>query len=306
MPVNKEELVKDLDSPEYQTIAKEALAKKDFIIRNKTEETAFLDRYKTDVIEKEIPSKINEVHSQYDKDIKELYGAERSQGEKTYEYLKRVATARNSEHQKAVDEVKVLKEQIKGGDPTGTIRKQLEEAENKVKTVIAEKDKELNEYKTKVSSTERVSQVRSVYSDLKGTFKKEKPALWDRTEKAILDEAFNQSVIKDGKLFMTNADGSIRKDAQYNEITVDAFLKNEFKDVVDPKYVQGGGGAAPKGGEGNRGVDPKTVTEENFSAPESVKSRDDLVTYMMTIGLVRGSEQFNKIYKKHSEKLPIF
>lgn len=307
MPVNKEELAKDLETPEYQKLVAETLAKKEFIVRTKDEETGFLDRFKTDVIEKEIPVKIKAVHDQYDKDIKETFGLDRDQNEKSYDYLKRAGKAKLAELDGLRSKMITLEEQIKKGDPTGAFQKQLDEAENKYKTALAQKDQELTELRTKMTTTEKSSAVSTIYAGLKSAFKTSLPPLFARTEKGLLDEAVSRAaVIQDGGksvLAMTNADGSPMKDAQFNVITVEAWLKAELKDVIDDKKPQGGGGS--KGEDPNKKDDPTKITVDNFVMPETVKAKTDLMEYMQSLGLKRGTEAFNKIWDKHSKTLTL-
>jgi hypothetical protein len=308
MPVNKEELAKDLETPEYQTIVKETLAKNDFVIRTKDEETGFLDRYKNDVIEKEIPKKISEVHSQYDKDVKELFGLDRNQNEKSYDYMKRAASAKLGELQSYADKVKGLEEQIKKGDPTGALGKKLEEAEAQYKAQLEAKDKELGELRGKMQSTERRSAVDTVYAGIKSAFKKELPPLFARTEKAILDEVYSRAGWTDigGKqtLVLMNADGTVQKDGTFNPITVESYLKTELKEVIEEKRAQGGAGSsgAP---DPNAGKNSNEITKDNFIKPETIKSKGDLMDYMLSIGLKRGEKNFNEIWDKFKADLPL-
>lgn len=295
MPVNKEELAKDLETPEYQTIVKETLGKKNFVIRTQQEETELLDRHKKDVIEKEIPTKIKEVHDRYDKDIEEVYGAKRNQDEKSYEFLKRVAKAN-------VDEVTRLKEEIKKGDPSGTLQKQLQEAEDRAKKAIEERDGKIKSLEQEITTTRKSSSVTQAYAGIKSRFKKDLPPLFDVTEKAILNEVTGNSVLKDGVLYMANADGSIRKDTSFKEITVDAYLETQFKDLLEP--------AKPKGGTGsknhddpNAGKDVKSITKDNFVVPTEVTSKTQLMDYMLEKGLVRGTKQFTEIWDAFSKDL---
>jgi hypothetical protein len=308
MPVNKEELAKDLETPEYQTIVKETLAKKDFIIRTKDEETGFLDRYKTDVIEKEIPKKVADIHNQYDKDVKELFGLDRNQNEKSYDYMKRAASAKLSELQTYADKVKGLEEQIKKGDPTGAIAKKLEEAEAQYKNQLEAKDKELGDLRNKMSTTEKRSAVDTVYAGIKSAFKKDLPALFARTEKAILDEIYGRAGWSDvgGKqvLVLMNPDGTVAKDGSFNPITVESYLRGELKEVIEEKKAQGGAGSsgAP---DPNAGKKSDEITKDNFIKPETVKTRDDLMTYMLSVGLKRGQNNFNEIWSTFSKDLPL-
>lgn len=299
MPVDKAELAKDLaENPEYQTLAVAELTKKEFVVRDKATDTTFLENYKKDVIEKEIPGKIKEVHDRYDKDVEETFGVKRNQDEKSYDYLKRAGKLK-------LAEIADLNEKIKKGDSSGVLTKKLADAEEQYKNQLAAKDTEISEIKTKFGQTEKSAAMDRAYAGVRSLFKKDLPPLFSRTERAVLDDILKTAVMKDGVIYAGNADGSIKKTPAFVEIKMEDYLKEEFKEVIETKKITGGGGS---GGEGKgKEIDPSTITLETFVAPETVKSQDDLMTYMMEIGLQRGSKVFNDIFKKHGieKKLPL-
>lgn len=303
MPVNKEELAKDLETPDYQNLVKDTLSKKDFIVRTKDEETQFQERFKTDVIEKEIPSKISAVHSQYDKDVEAVTGVKRNQDEKSYEYVKRVlGDLKSQSSDELKKEVQDLKKQIAEGDKTGATAKALQEAEEKYKTSLAEKDNLIKSLQEKQSGVERESILTREYAEIKRTFKKDLPPLFDRTEKAILADVLSTAVIVEGKMYVGDGNGGVKKDASFNPIPISAKLKEEFKAVIDGAAPKGGGGT--KGGGSNNDADPSKITVDNFEMPETVKNGTELIDYMMEQGLKRGTKQFDEIYAKFRVQLP--
>jgi hypothetical protein len=63
-----------------------------YVVRSQADETSYLETYKNTVVEKEIPTRIKQVHDQYDTDIFELTGERKLPNEKTYDFLKRKIT----------------------------------------------------------------------------------------------------------------------------------------------------------------------------------------------------------------------
>jgi hypothetical protein len=304
MPVPKEELLKDLDTPEYQTIVKEALSKKNFVVQTKEENTSFLDRYKADVIEKEIPTRIKAVHDQYDNDIKSLYGVERDSNEKSYDYLKRAAAQSNAALKTSQDKIAELEEAIKNGKGTETIRQKLEQEELKYQKELKAHKARIAELEKSQQITTRQADVKLLYGEIKKTFIKQLPSMFAKAEAATLNEVINNSTVKDGVLYMTNADGSIMKDNDFNEITVENYLKKEFKDVIEKKREQGGAGSGNgTGADGGGGIDPDKYTVDNFPMKDSVKTRGELMDYMISLGIKRQSVAWNTIYKKFTAKM---
>jgi hypothetical protein len=301
MAVNKEELAKDLETPEYQQFVKETLAKKEFVIRSKDEETQFQTRFKTDVIEKEIPLKIKAVHDQYDKDTKELFGIDRNQDEKSYDYYKRAVSVKFADYENAKKELVTLKEQIAKGDTSGATAKQLQEAEEKARLALAEKDKEIADLRGKQTITEKRALLNSVYAEVKASFKKDLPTFFTKAEKAALDEALSIAVVKDGQLFKGDGKGGVAKDASFNDIPLKTYLLEEFKDVIDTTTPKSGSGSS--GGGGNN-TDPASITVDNFVMPGEVKTRSDLDGHLLELGIKKGTDQFNKIYRKFAANLP--
>jgi hypothetical protein len=301
MPVDKTELAKDLESPEYQELVKETLGKKDFIVRSKADETGFLDRFKADVIEKEMPARVKSIHDQYDKDTKELFGIDRNQDEKSYEYLKRAAKAKLGELDTLQGKIAGLEEQIKKGDPSGALTKKLEDAEKIYQAELKKWQDKANELEQRSTLTERKALVSTVYAGIKKDFKAALPPLFDRVERTLLQEAETLAVIKDGKLYLGDGNGGIKKDAQFNEITLEDYLKGELKDVIEVRRNQPGAGSGNPAG----APDPSTITAENFERPVSVKTKQDLTEAMLKAGLKRGTKVYDDIWKKHAAGLPL-
>lgn len=303
MPVDKTELAKDLETPEYQTLVKDALVKKEFTIRTKDEENTFRENHKKDVIEKEIPLKIKEVHDRYDKDVEEVSGLKRETNEKSYDFVKRALKANTGDAAALKTEIADLKKQIKEGDKTGATAAALKEAEEKFKTSLAEKDQLIAKLQGETSETKKSALLTSDYAALKPSFVKALPPMFDRTEKAILAEALALGIVADdGKLYLSDGKGGVKKDGSFNPIPMAVYLKEEFKGVIDT--AAGKGGAGSKGAPDPNQADPNAITPENFTVPETVKSGGDLLDYMLTLGIKRGTDQFTKIWDKHRVALP--
>lgn len=300
MPVNKEELAKDLETPEYQELVKTKLTEKKFVVRDEASDKTYLENYKKDVLEKEIGPRIAEVHTLYDKDIKELFGVDRTQDEKSYDYLKRAAKGKLTGLEQKITE---LTDQIKKGDPTGALTKKLEEAEALYQKTIKERDDELATLKGQVANSAKATKLMEAYVDVKKKFKASLPAFFAKYEKQALDEILAKSVLgTDGKLYQGDGSGGIKKDASFNPVPIEKLLIEEFKDVIDDKAPAGGAGSGK--GSDNK-IDPNTLNKDNFERPAEVKTQEQLMTYMLEIGLVRGTKVFNEIYSKHGQGLPL-
>lgn len=293
MPVDKAELAKDLDSPEYQELVKSELAKKEFVIQDKATYNSTLEKFKTEGAHEQIKV----VHDKYDKDIKDLFGIDRTTNEKSYDYLKRAAGEKLTGLTKQID---TLNDQIKKGDPTGVLAKKLEEAENLYKTVIKEKDDAFNKLRGEADQAGKNVALTSIYAGVKSLFKKELPPMFAEIEKSVLNELLKDSVLKDGVLYLGEA-GVPKRNKAFEEVKMEDHLKEKFKDVIDVKRIAGGGGSGA--GNGNEGkIDPNTYSKDNIVVPENVKTKSDLVGHLNELGIPRGTKQYNDIYSALSKK----
>lgn len=297
MPIDKAELATVLATdPEIEKIATEALTKKGFIVRDKAADTTFMDNYKRDVIEKEIPGEIAKVHSQYDRDIESSLGVKKDPNEKSYDFLKRAAKVTvDGLNGKIAEYEKTIKEK---GDPQGIWQKKIEDAETKARLALEERDKKIGELTSSNEKATKSILLQQEYSEIKKSFKKDLPAMFSTLEKYKLDEILAASVVKDGKLYLGDGLGGIKKDASFKEIPIQDHFKVEFKDVIEEPRKQGGANSGNGNGNPNPGVDPNTTTVDNFQMPSDVKTQDDLMSHLLKSGIPRGSEQFNKIWNK--------
>lgn len=277
------------------------LAEKKMVVRTEAGETAFLERHKTDVIEKEIPTKINEVHTKYDNDIKALTGIDREQNEKTYDYLKRSVNSTKSTLQSKIDTLEEAAK--KGGDPDGVFQRQIDDLQESNKTLTANlqvKTDEIVQLQGKFQAESHRQKVMEVYSPIKATFKKDLPDYFSYGEQQILDKVVKNSKLHNGVLIALNEDGTIMKDTSLNPITVEQVLKSEFKDAITTNVPGGTGGT---GSSGN--VDLDKITSETFELPANIKSQEQLTDHLFSIGLPNTDPKFKEIYKKHSKGLPL-
>lgn len=306
MPVNKDELAQDIaTNPEYQTIVKTELAKKEFVIHDKTEHTAYLDRVKSTTIEQELPkqldAKISETYSRIDKDVKELYGIDRNTNEKTHEYLKRAAKTRNDELASSKATIIELNEAIKKGDPTGVWSKKLEETQQLYQSQLAAKDQEIEGVRKQAGGLATKAKIDLTFVDIKKDFKKALPPMFDITQEAILSSVSSQvKTGEDGQLYMIDAAGAWVLDGTFSKVPLTNYLRDKFKDVIEIKKIVPGSGSHQ---EPPPDIDPTKLTLETFPMKPSIKTKPELMDYMNSIGLKRGTTEYNRIWGKFSVNL---
>jgi hypothetical protein len=238
-----------------------------------------------------------------DRELKETSGVDRETNEKTSDYLKRVVKSKSEAIETSARKIKELEAAIAAGDTSAAMKKRLDEEEQKFKVLLSKKDKELEDVRGEAVRYRKAADIKLIYGEIKKGFVKTLPPMFATAEAATLDEVVRNSTEKEGRLYMANADGSIRKDASYNEITVEDYLKAAFKEVIETKRQQGGGGS---GGNGpDPGTDPSKLTDENFPMRADIKTKAALMDYMISLGLKQGTEQFNKIYAKFGRPMTV-
>jgi hypothetical protein len=265
---------------------------------NQESKQGLLDRYKEDILNKEIPGKIKEVHDKYDESFKNL-GFERKQDEKTYHAVERILKEQK-------ERIEALAAAGKGGqeyeNKLQEFKRKQEEIESNAQKTIAEKDKELEELRNKYQMTEKQTKLQEVFAPIKAKFKSDLPSYFQSHERTVLNEVLKNTAEKDGKLIMLNSDGSEMKDNSFNNVTAESYLAEQFKDVFkDERKPQGGTGA--NGSDPNK--DTKNITVESFVLPPNVKTRGDLMNYLVDKGLDMRSKPYLEIYNKHKEKLSV-
>lgn len=265
----------------------------EFIVRTSEEETAFLENFENDRIGK----RIGEVHGQYDKDILEVSGVERKQGEKTYDYNKRVIRefkekADSRSDDKLTARITELETQLE----TASNAKEVKALMDKIKELNDNHQTELSSYQTKLQQKDVEFSVRGglvglEFSDLipesvRSTF----------IERAILETTKKGKVI-DGKVVYVNEEGEILRNKEtMAPLTSQDILKDSLKDVLKESRKVTGNGTPPKVPQEKDGVVELSM--------EGIKTRDDITKAMQQAGIPYGSDKWDKTYMEMRSKLP--
>ena len=261
--------------------------------------------------EEAIKPQVREIYTRLEGDIKTITGIEKQPNEKAYDYLKRAVPEFATKKQG--DEMKKLQEQIeeykakieKGTDPEGHWQEKLTQAENKYKTELEKIQNELKTERQNVSAATKRRILSEIHSPIKTNYRSDLPSYFFTTEKQILKEALENSVVvqdEKGNEILVEADenGEPKKDASFQYVPVSKRLEEAFKDAVKKDPKKGGAGSNPSGDDP---IDPSKITVDNFEMPEGVKTKGQLTTHLMELGLKQGSDIFDKIYDKHSANL---
>ena len=218
-----------------------------------------------------IGTKIGALHGQYDADILSITGVKKNDGEKSYDYAKRVLTEYKTQIAStatiqaqlanANKEVEKLKQKLADGAGDEQLKQQLKDAKAQVTqlqtqltTKEAEFKKNLAELETKNLNTRVDFAFETATTGLKF-----KDGITDAVKKILLDSAKAEVLAKgtpdfidDGKggkkLVFRGADGNVLNNPKNNlsPYTIEELVaESSIKDVIDTGKQQHGGGTKP-------------------------------------------------------------
>lgn len=263
-----------------------------------------------------IGTKIGALHGQYDSDILSITGIAKNNGEKSYDYAKRVLNDYKSQigstatiqaqFANAQKEVQTLKDKLAAGAGDETIKQQLKDAKAQVtqlQTQLTTKETEFNEAKTKLEG--QIKDVHVDYAFQAATNAlKFKAGITEGIQKILLASAKAEVLAKgtpdfvdDGKggktLVFRGADGNVLNNPanNLNPFTVqELVMQTSIKDVIDTGKQQSGGGTKPimtipGAGSGATLLDLSSVKNQ-LDADKAIES------YLLSNGLTRDSAEF--------------
>lgn len=294
--MKKDEVIKILD----------AKPEADFVIRTADEEKEYLTNHQKQIEEQVIPGKISELHNRYDEDVFSVTGLKKGTTEKTYDFIKRVLGDFKTKAEKAeafTSEIATLKQQIKDGTADKQTLADLEAVRKAYKDLETNKDNELKKVKGEFEQYKIKSEILSARQGM--NFKKGIP---DVAVNALVDQAISKlatmASYQDGKLVFVK-DGTVMRNAHnaLNPYTAAELLKEELKDVIDSGQNKPGGPDLSK--EVGKEYKDGKLTKIAIIVPDTVKTKEDLSKHLVSIGLLRGTEEYMLAYKEYSASLPL-
>lgn len=273
-----------------------------------------------------INTKIGEIHGRYDEDVKTVTGIEKNQGEKSYDYVKRVLADLKTKSDGAPDlqsyenEIATLKSQIANGKGDEAIRQQLKDAQAELATLKTQYDTDKQawgnkekEFSQQITSIQVDTQFEKAVAGLK--FKAGYPESIQKTllssaKSAILGAYKPDWVEADGQRIMVFRDknGEIlrNKANSLNPYTASELISEQLKEVIDNGRIITGAGTQ---GQGN-GQSGSAEVFNIAGAKTQVEADEMIVKYLMQNGETRGSASFAEKQKKLRQengvdKLPI-
>lgn len=259
-----------------------------------------------------IGTKIGALHGQYDADILGITGINKNQGEKSYDYLKRVlndyktqltSTATiQAQLANAKTEIETLKQKLADGSGDETIKQQLKDAKKLASDLQTQLTQSATELATQKENYEK--QIKGIYVDnafseaISGL--KFKAGITDSIKNVLLNAAKAEVLAKgtpdfiesNGKkvLVYRDAAGNVLNNPANNLnpfTTQELLMQTSIKDVIDPVKKQPGGGTGPIQRHNT------SVTILDLTGAKTQVEADKIIeSYLLGNGLTRDSAEF--------------
>lgn len=270
-----------------------------------------------------IGTKIGALHGQYDADILSISGISKADGEKTYDYLKRVL----GDYKTKLDGTKTLSAQLEAqkkkvteleaklaaGGSDEAVKQQLKDARHQVtqlQTQLTAKTEELDNAKKDYEKKEKDLQVGFAFTNATAGIKF-KADVSEPVRKILLAAAKDEILAKgtpdfidDGKggkkLVLRDAAGNTLNNPKnnLNPYTIEELvMETSLKDVIDTGRQQPGGGTKP-----NPQPDHRAVNLDLSTAKTQQEADIQIENYLLSTGLTRDNVEFgNKALEIRNE-----
>ena len=270
-----------------------------------------------------IGTKIGALHGQYDADILSISGISKADGEKTYDYLKRVL----GDYKTKLDGTKTLSAQLETqkkkvteletklatGGSDEVVKQQLKDARHQVtqlQTQLTAKTGELDKAKKDYEKKEKDLQVGFAFTNATAGIKF-KADVSEPVKKILLAAAKDEILAKGTPDFIDDGNGGkklVLRDATGNTLnnpknnlnpyTIEELvMETSLKDVIDTGRQQSGGGTNP-----NPQSDHRTVNLDLSAAKTQQEADVQIENYLLSTGLTRDNVEFgNKALEIRNE-----
>ena len=270
-----------------------------------------------------IGTKIGALHGQYDADILSISGISKADGEKTYDYLKRVL----GDYKTKLDGTKTLSAQLEAqkkkvteletklaaGGSDEAVKQQLKDARHQVtqlQTQLTAKTDELDRAKKDYEKKEKDLQVGFAFTNATAGIKF-KADVSEPVRKILLAAAKDEILAKGTPDFVDDGNGGkklVLRDAAGNTLnnpknnlnpyTIEELvMETSLKDVIDTGKQQPGGGTKP-----NPSSDHRTFNLDLSTAKTQQEADIQIENYLLSTGLTRDNVEFgNKALEIRNE-----
>ena len=270
-----------------------------------------------------IGTKIGALHGQYDADILSISGMSKADGEKTYDYLKRVlgdyktkldgTKTLSAQFETQKKKVTELEAKLAAGGSDEAVKQQLKDARHQVtqlQTQLTAKTEELDKAKKDYEKKEKDLQVGFAFTNATAGIKF-KADVSEPVRKILLAAAKDEILAKGTPDFVDDGNGGkklVLRDAAGNTINnpknnlnpytiKELVMETSLKDVIDTGKQQPGGGTKP-----NPSSSQRTFNLDLSTAKTQQEADVQIENYLLSTGLTRDNIEFgNKALEIRNE-----
>lgn len=261
-----------------------------------------------------IGTKIGALHGAYDADILKITGITKNNGEKSYDYAKRVLNnyktqlgsvdTLKSQIETQKTEITSLKEKLASNSTDETLKQQLSDAQNRVSELQKQlKTKETEFQNSNEAHKKEVKDIQVNYAFANATSGlKFKAGISDELQKVLLNAAKAEILAKGAPDFIDNNGTKVLvyRDTNGNILnnpanslnpytTKELLMQTSIKDAIDTGKQQPGSGT-------NNIVNNKDNNSplDLSSAKTQIEADKSIESYLLSQGITRDSEQFSE------------
>lgn len=277
-----------------------------------------------------IGARIGALHGQYDTDIFNVTGIKKNEGEKSYDYAKRILNEFKTKAEStaslqgkltaANNKITELNQKIANGEGDEALRQQLKDTKTQVTQLQSQlSESAANFVKEKAALEDKLKGMRVDYAfETAISGLKFKAGIPESIHKVLLESAKNEvfakgtpDFIDDGKggqkLVLRDSNGTILNNPSnnLNPYTLkELVLQSSLKDVIDLGKQQPGGGTGPT-------IQKTGTSTLDFSGVKTqVDANNVIEKYLLAEGLTRDSKEFAtkslELYNEHKvSELPL-
>lgn len=261
-----------------------------------------------------IGTKIGALHGAYDADILKITGITKNNGEKSYDYAKRVLNnyktqlgsvdTLKSQIETQKTEIASLKEKLASNSTDEAIKQQLSDAQNRVSELQKQlRTKEIEFQNSNEAHKKEVKDIQVNYAFANATSGlKFKAGISDELQKVLLNAAKAEILAKGTPDFIDNNGTKVLvyRDANGNILnnpanslnpytTKELLMQTSIKDAIDTGIQQNGSGTE------NITIDTNNNSPLDLSSAKTQIEADKYIeSYLLSQGITRDSEQFSE------------
>lgn len=224
-----------------------------------------------------------------------LTGIAKKEKEAYYDYRKR---AFEEKTKSMSDELTALKDKA---NPSAADKLRIEQLEKTLTDKDGEYNAKIESFKKEVSEVRTMSALEAAWGVLKTRLK---PGMPEELVNTFVQNAMNKltasaQVQEDKTVTFIDSEGKVRlSKSDYKPLAALAVLEEEIKSILDEGKKAAGAGS---GNEGEENKEDKKWT----GLPKEVTTQVQLTEHLAKLGILQGSEEYDKIWAEHAGNLKL-